>query len=53
MEQLEQLEQLEQPYVTFAAGMGEGAWSVRIRHVLPNAIVPLLSLLALDFAVTG
>ena len=44
------LEQLEQPYVAFAAGMGEGAWSVRIRHVLPNALVPLLSLLALDFA---
>lgn len=43
-------EQLEQPYVAFAAGMGEGAWSVRIRHVLPNALVPLLSLLALDFA---
>lgn len=44
------LEQLEQPYVTFAAGMGDGPWSVRIRHVLPNALVPLLSLLALDFA---
>ncbi len=44
------LEQLEQPYVAFAAGMGDSAWSVRIRHVLPNALVPLLSLLALDFA---
>ena len=44
------LEQLEQPYVAFAAGMGDGPWSVRIRHVLPNALVPLLSLLALDFA---
>lgn len=44
------LEQLEQPYVVYAAGMGDTAWSVRIRHVLPNAILPLLSVLALDFA---
>ena len=44
------LEQLDQPYVVYAAGLGEGAWSVRIRHVLPNALLPLLSVLALDFA---
>ena len=44
------LEQLDQPYVVYAAGMGDSAWSVRIRHVLPNAILPLLSVLALDFA---
>lgn len=44
------LEQLEQPYVVYAAGMGDTAWSVRLRHVLPNAILPLLSVLALDFA---
>lgn len=44
------LEQLEQPYVVYAAGMGDSAWSVRIRHVLPNALLPLLSVLALDFA---
>jgi peptide/nickel transport system permease protein len=44
------LEQLDQPYVTYAAGLGEGPWSVRIRHVLPNALLPLLSVLALDFA---
>ena len=44
------LEQLDQPYVVYAAGMGDSAWSVRIRHVLPNAVLPLLSVLALDFA---
>jgi ABC-type dipeptide/oligopeptide/nickel transport system permease component len=44
------LEQMDQPYVTFAAGMGDGPWSVRIRHVLPNALLPLLSVLALDLA---
>lgn len=44
------LEQLDQPYVVYAAGMGDSAWSVRIRHVLPNALLPLLSVLALDFA---
>jgi peptide/nickel transport system permease protein len=44
------LEQQEQPYVTFAAAMGERPWSVRWRHLLPNALLPLLSVLALDFA---
>jgi peptide/nickel transport system permease protein len=44
------LEQADQPYVAFAAGMGDSPWSVRLRHVLPNALVPLFSLLALDFA---
>jgi peptide/nickel transport system permease protein len=44
------LEQQEQPYVTFAAAMGERPWSVRWRHLLPNALLPLLSILALDFA---
>lgn len=44
------LDQQAQPYVAFAAGMGDGAWSVRIRHVLPNALLPLLSVLALDIA---
>ncbi len=44
------LEQLDQPYVVYAAGMGDSAWSVRLRHVLPNALLPLLSVLALDFA---
>jgi peptide/nickel transport system permease protein len=44
------LEQQEQPYVTFAAAMGERLWSVRWRHLLPNALLPLLSILALDFA---
>jgi peptide/nickel transport system permease protein len=44
------LDQMGQPYVTFAAAIGESAWSVRVRHLLPNAILPLLSVLALDFA---
>jgi ABC-type dipeptide/oligopeptide/nickel transport system permease component len=44
------LEQAEQPYIAFALGMGERPWSVRIRHLLPNALLPLFSLLALDFA---
>jgi peptide/nickel transport system permease protein len=44
------LEQSEQPYITFSEAMGEGPWSVRFRHLLPNALLPLLSLLALDFA---
>jgi peptide/nickel transport system permease protein len=44
------LDQMGQPYVTFAAAVGESAWSVRVRHLLPNAILPLLSVLALDFA---
>jgi peptide/nickel transport system permease protein len=44
------LEELEQPYVTFAQALGDEAWSVRLRHALPNALLPLLSVLALDFA---
>jgi peptide/nickel transport system permease protein len=44
------LEQEEQPYVTFATAIGERPWAVRWRHLLPNAILPLLSILALDFA---
>jgi peptide/nickel transport system permease protein len=44
------LEQQEQPYITFSRALGEGAWSVRWRHLLPNALLPLLSILALDFA---
>jgi peptide/nickel transport system permease protein len=44
------LEQQEQPYVMFAAATGERPWSVRWRHLLPNALLPLLSILALDFA---
>jgi peptide/nickel transport system permease protein len=44
------LEQQEQPYITFSAAMGESARSVRWRHQLPNALLPLLSILALDFA---
>ena len=44
------LEQQEQPYVTFSHALGERPWSVRWRHLLPNALLPLLSILALDFA---
>ena len=44
------LGQADQPYITFAAAIGETPWSVRVRHLLPNALLPLLSVLALDFA---
>jgi peptide/nickel transport system permease protein len=44
------LEQQDQPYITFSAAVGERPWSVRWRHLLPNALLPLLSILALDFA---
>jgi len=44
------LEQQSQPYITFSEALGESAWSVRWRHLLPNALLPLLSILALDFA---
>jgi len=44
------LDQAEQPYITFSLAMGEQPWSVRVRHLLPNALLPLLSILALDFA---
>lgn len=44
------LDQSGQPYITFSEAMGERPWSVRIRHLLPNALLPLLSVLALDFA---
>lgn len=44
------LEQQGQPYITFSEALGERPWSVRWRHLLPNALLPLLSILALDFA---
>jgi len=44
------LEQRSQPYITFSEALGERPWSVRWRHLLPNAMLPLLSILALDFA---
>jgi peptide/nickel transport system permease protein len=44
------LEQRSQPYIAFSEALGETAWSVRWRHLLPNALLPLLSILALDFA---
>jgi peptide/nickel transport system permease protein len=44
------LEQSEQPYITFSRAIGESPWSVRVRHLLPNALLPLLAVLALDFA---
>jgi peptide/nickel transport system permease protein len=44
------LEQSNQPYITFSEAMGESPWSVRFRHLLPNALLPLLALLAVDFA---
>lgn len=44
------LEELEKPYVQFALSRGEQMRTVRWHHVLPNALAPLFSLLALDFA---
>jgi len=44
------LDQAGQPYIMFSEAMGEKPWSVRWRHLLPNALLPLLSILALDFA---
>jgi peptide/nickel transport system permease protein len=44
------LEQHDQPYVLFSEAVGESARAIRWRHLLPNALLPLLSILALDFA---
>jgi peptide/nickel transport system permease protein len=44
------LEQSEQPYIAFSRAVGESPWSVRVRHLLPNALLPLFAILALDFA---
>ena len=44
------LEEQHEDYVAFALSQGEPMWKVRWRHVVPNALLPLLSLLALDFA---
>lgn len=43
------LEEEDRAYVTFALARGEKAWLVRLRHTLPNALLPLFSVLALDF----
>jgi peptide/nickel transport system permease protein len=44
------LEQQDQPWVTFSLALGERPRSMRWRHLLPNAALPLLSILALDVA---
>jgi peptide/nickel transport system permease protein len=44
------LEQQGQPYILFAEALGEAPSAVRWRHLLPNSLLPLLSILALDFA---
>lgn len=44
------LDELEKPYVQFALSRGERMSRIRWRNVLPNSLVPLFSLLALDFA---
>ena len=44
------LEQEREAYATFARGLGEREWAIRIRHVLPNALVPLFAVLALNVA---
>ena len=40
------LEQQGQPYIMFSQALGETSRSVRWRHLLPNAMLPLLSILA-------
>ncbi len=44
------LQQEQESFVTFARAAGEREWSIRIRHILPNALLPLFSLMALNFA---
>jgi len=44
------LEEQEQAYVQFALSQGQSLQRVRWRDALPNAILPLLSVLALDVA---
>jgi peptide/nickel transport system permease protein len=44
------LDELDKPYVQFALARGERMGRIRWRNVLPNSLVPLFSLLALDFA---
>ena len=44
------LDEADEAYVVFAAGRGERRRSIRTRHLLPNALLPLFSVLALDFA---
>jgi peptide/nickel transport system permease protein len=44
------LDELEKPYVQFALSRGDSMRRIRWRNVLPNSLVPLFSLLALDFA---
>lgn len=44
------LDELRQPYIVFASALGDPPGSVRLRHALPNALLPLLSVLSLDFA---
>ena len=44
------LDEADEAYAVFAAGRGERRRSIRTRHLLPNALLPLFSVLALDFA---
>ena len=42
------LETLEQPYVDAARVRGVPEWRVLVRHALPNAILPVLTMLAME-----
>jgi peptide/nickel transport system permease protein len=42
--------ELKNPYVTAARVKGLPEWQVVLRHVLPNAIVPLVTVIALSYA---
>ncbi len=44
------LEERDKAYVAFARSRGESERTVAWRYMLPNALLPLLSVLALDFA---
>jgi peptide/nickel transport system permease protein len=44
------LEALREDYIRTARSKGAGQWRVLIRHALPNALVPVLTILGLQFS---
>ena len=45
------LEALDEEYVRTARAKGAGAWRVMRRHVLPNALLPVVAMLGMDLGV--
>jgi peptide/nickel transport system permease protein len=43
------LDVLSQPYIGVARGKGLAPWAVLLRHALPNAILPVITLVGLQF----